>query len=35
MAVKVPKGKSKIVFTYRTPGFKAGTRHQPVRAAAL
>ena len=25
MAVKVPKGKSEIIFSYRTPGFKAGT----------
>ena len=35
MAVKVPKGKSEIVFTYRTPGFKTGTAISICAAAAF
>ena len=34
MAVRVPKGESKIVFTYATPGFKAGTVISLCAAAA-
>ena len=35
MAVRVPSGKSEIVFTYETPGFKAGTVISIASAAAF
>ena len=35
MAVKVPEGKSDIVFTYQTPGFKTGTVISLCSAAAF